>query len=59
MKYKPEELEILKTQGKKALTKYRESNRISLGRMPNRVIESKKYKLKWKKRREENEQLLY
>ena len=59
MKYEPEELEILKAHGKKALTKYRKCNRISLGRMPNRVIESKKYKLKWKKRREENEQLLY
>lgn len=59
MKYKPEELEILKTKGKKALTKYRKSNRIDLGRLPNRVIESKKYKLKYKKRREENERILY
>ena len=49
MKYKADELEILKTKGKKALTEYRKCNRIPLGRMPNRVIETKKYKQKRKK----------
>ena len=55
MRYKPEELEILKTKGKKALTKYRKSNRIDLGRMPNRVIESRKYKHKYKEKWEEEQ----
>ena len=49
MKYNPIELEILKTKGKKALLEYRKSKRIELGRMPNRVIESRKYKQKYKK----------
>lgn len=47
MKYKPIELEILKRYGKKALLAYRKTNRIELGRMPNRVIESRKYKCKY------------
>jgi len=47
-KYNPIELEILKTKGRKALEEYRKSKRIELGRMPNRVIESKKYKQKYK-----------
>lgn len=55
MKYKPIELEILRRFGKKALTEYRKSNRISLGRMPNRVIESRKYKHKYKEKWEEEQ----
>lgn len=57
MKYNPIELEILKTQGRKALEQYRKSKRIELGRMPNRVIESKKYKKKYKKSIDTDENL--
>lgn len=46
------ELEILKTKGKKALLEYRKKNRILSQIPPKRVIESKKYKKKYKDRRE-------
>lgn len=54
MKYSPIELEILKTKGKKALLAYRKANRIAIGRTPNRVIESRKYKQKYKEKFDEN-----
>lgn len=49
MRYSEVELEILKTKGKKALIEYRKAKRIQIGRTPNRVIESRKFKEKYKK----------
>ena len=53
MKYKAIELEILKRNGKKALIEYRKANRIPVSTIPNKIIESKKYKKKYKEKFEE------
>lgn len=48
MKYSKEELDILKTKGRKALLAYRKQKRLPLIPSPKR-IESKKFKEKYKK----------
>lgn len=48
MKYSKVELEILKKEGKKGLEKYHKAKRKALGNMAPKVVESKKYKEKYK-----------
>ena len=48
MKYTIDELNILREGGKKALRLYHESKRKPIGNIRNSIIESKKYKEKYK-----------